>query len=174
MFFPDFWKLSRLSGNFPDCPETFQTVRKLSRLSGSSPDCPEAFQTVRKSSRLSGNFSDSLETYSLLTWCLGFILWPLFKVRAKTFRTRKNFPVLMPTRQRSFWDFGHTFEFPFPLNIYVGLGFWVVPSSHMLKTEFPCHFCGKEFSGATIRDIGYQLDSQWDLSHPTFNLSLIV
>ena len=44
----------------------------------------------------------------------------------------------------------------------------------MLKTVFPCHFCGKGFSGATIRDIGYQLDSQWDLSHPTFNLSLIV
>ena len=29
----------------------------------------------------------------------------------------------------------------------VGLGFWVVPSSHMLKTEFLCHFCGKGFSG---------------------------
>ena len=56
----------------------------------------------------------------------------------------------------------------------VGLGFWVVPSSHMLKTEFLCHFCGKGFSGAAIRDIGYQLDSQSDLSHPTFNLSLIV
>ena len=34
--------------------------------------------------------------------------------------------------------------------------------------------CGKGFSGATVRDIGYQLDSQWDISHPTFNLSLIV
>ena len=49
----------------------------------------------------------------------------------------------------------------------VGLGFWVVPSSHMLKTEFLCHLCGKGFSGAAIRDIGYQLDSQWDLSLPT-------
>ena len=58
-----------------------------------------------------------------------------------------------------------------PITAGVGLGFWVVPSSHMLKTEFPC---GKGFFGATIRDIGYQLDSQWDLSHPTFNLSLIV
>ena len=36
----------------------------------------------------------------------------------------------------------------------IGLGFWVVPSSHMLKTEYPCHFCGKGFSGATVRDIG--------------------
>ena len=61
-----------------------------------------------------------------------------------------------------------------PVTAGVGLGFWVVPSSHMLKTEFLCHFCGKGFSGAAIRDIGYQLDSQWDLSHPTFNLSLIV
>merc|ERR1712105_284579 len=61
-----------------------------------------------------------------------------------------------------------------PVTTGVGLGFWVVPSSHILKTEYPCHFCGKGFSGATVRDIGYQLDSQWDISHPTFNLSLIV
>ena len=82
-------------------------------------------------------------------------------------------------------SFGHGFDlqvlfYPprtapdLPVTAGVGLGFWVVPSSHMLKTEFLCHFCGKRFSGATIRDIGYQLDSQWDLSHPTFNLSLIV
>ena len=36
----------------------------------------------------------------------------------------------------------------------VGLGFWVVPSIHMLKTEYRCHICGKGFSGATVRDIG--------------------
>ena len=41
-----------------------------------------------------------------------------------------------------------------PVTTDVGLGFWVVPSSHMLKTEYPCHFCGKGFSGATVRDIG--------------------
>ena len=41
-----------------------------------------------------------------------------------------------------------------PVTTGVGLGFWVVPSSHMLKTEYPCHFCGKGFSGATVRDIG--------------------
>ena len=71
--------------------------------------------------------------------------------------------------------FFHTRTAPeLPVTAGVGLGFWVVPSSHVLKTEFLCHFCGKGFSGATIRDIGYQLDSQWDLSHPTFNLSLIV
>ena len=61
-----------------------------------------------------------------------------------------------------------------PVTAGVGLGFWVVPSSHMLKTESLCHLCGKGLSGAAIRDIGYQLDSQWDSSHPTFNLSLIV
>ena len=41
-----------------------------------------------------------------------------------------------------------------PVTTGVGLGFWVVPSSHMLKTEYLCHFCGKGFSGATVRDIG--------------------
>ena len=52
-----------------------------------------------------------------------------------------------------------------PVTAGVGPGFLVVPSSHMLKTKFHCHFCAKGFSGATIRDIGYQLNSQWDLSH---------
>ena len=62
----------------------------------------------------------------------------------------------------------HTRTAPdFPVTAGAGLGFWVVPSSHMLKTEFLCHICGKGFSGAAIRDVGYQLDSQWDLSHPT-------
>ena len=32
-----------------------------------------------------------------------------------------------------------------PVTAGVGLGFWVVPSSHMLKTEFLCHFSGKGF-----------------------------
>ena len=32
------WKLSRLSGNFPDCSETFQTVWKVSEQSGNFPD----------------------------------------------------------------------------------------------------------------------------------------
>ena len=50
-----------------------------------------------------------------------------------------------------------------PVTAGVGLGFWVVPSSHMLKTEFLCHFCGKGFSGAAIRDIGYRLDSNLSL-----------
>ena len=55
-------------------------------------------------------------------------------------------------------SFGHRFDlqvlfYPprtapnLPITAGVGLGFWVVPSSHMLKTEFLCHFCGKGFSG---------------------------
>ena len=76
-------KLSRLFGNFPDCPETlqtvrkiftlsekfinylerFQNVRKLSRLFGNFPDCLESFQTVQKLSILSINFPDCPETF---------------------------------------------------------------------------------------------------------------
>ena len=60
-------KLLTLSGNFL-------------RLSGYFPDCPETFQTVQKLFRMSRNFPDSLvhsKTYSLLCWCLGFILWSI-------------------------------------------------------------------------------------------------
>ena len=53
-------------------------------------------------------------------------------------------------------SFGHGFDlqvlfYPprtapdLPVTAGVGLGFWVVPSSHMLKTEFLCHFSGKGF-----------------------------
>jgi len=83
MFWLYFWKLSRLSRKFPDCPETFQTVRKLSRLSRNFPDVYNVltwfletfqtlrkisglsgnFQTVRKNSRQSGNFPDCPETF---------------------------------------------------------------------------------------------------------------
>ena len=38
--------LSGLSGYFPNCPETFQTLLKLSRLSKNFPEYPETFQTV--------------------------------------------------------------------------------------------------------------------------------
>ena len=48
----------RLSGYFPDCPETFQTLPKLSRMSRNFPDCPKTFQTVWKLSRAFGIFPD--------------------------------------------------------------------------------------------------------------------
>ena len=48
-YFPDTsytaWKLSRLSRNFFNCLETFQTVRKLFQLPENFPDCPESFKT---------------------------------------------------------------------------------------------------------------------------------
>ena len=46
------WKLSELSGKFPDYLETFQTVWKLSRPSKNFPRCPETFNTVWKLSTL--------------------------------------------------------------------------------------------------------------------------
>ena len=55
-----------LSRKFPDCLETFQTVRKLSILSGNFPYCQENFQTIWKLYRPTGNFPLSLETFSLL------------------------------------------------------------------------------------------------------------
>jgi len=85
----------KLSRKFPDCPKTFQTVRKLSKLSGNFPDCPETFQTVRTLSRLSGNFPDCPETFQTiwklsrqLTWFKGQFCIYAQKLsgRAKTFR----------------------------------------------------------------------------------------
>ena len=66
--FQTVWKLSTLSGNFPDWLETFQThlttfltLWKLSRFSRNIPDCKETFQTLRKLSRLLGSFPDFLD-----------------------------------------------------------------------------------------------------------------
>ena len=66
--FLDHQKLSRLSRNFPDYPETFQIIRKLSRLSRNFPDHPDTFQIIRKPSRLSRNFLGFLETKCLWNW----------------------------------------------------------------------------------------------------------
>ena len=66
--FQTVWKLSTLSGNFPDWLETFQThlttfltLWKLSRFSRNIPDCQETFQTLRKLSRLLGSFPNFLD-----------------------------------------------------------------------------------------------------------------
>ena len=64
--FQTVWKLSRLSKNFPDCLETFKTARKISRLFENYlefPDCQKTFKTVLKPSILAGKFPDSLETF---------------------------------------------------------------------------------------------------------------
>ena len=54
-------KRSRLSGNFPDSPKTFQTTPKLSRLSGYSSDYTKIFQAIQKLSIWSGNFTEQFQ-----------------------------------------------------------------------------------------------------------------
>ena len=96
---------SMLSGNYSDCSQTFFTVRKFSRLSRNFLDSMEAFQTVQKPSRLSENFPnfqklsrlfrnfpdcpETFQTYAMFWLDFG----PILYICAKTFRTRKNFPV---------------------------------------------------------------------------------
>ena len=58
-------------GNFPDRPNTFQTLQ----ISENFLDHTETFQTIRKLPRPSGNFSVQFQG-----------------LRTKTFWTRKNFP----------------------------------------------------------------------------------
>ena len=118
-----------MSGNFPDCQETFQAVWKFSRLNGNFPDWLETFQPVWKLSSLSGNFPDSPETFQTLQklsrlYKIFQMVWNILKLihsyvdvlalfygqfckyaqklsgRAKTFRSA------MPTRRRGFWDSG--------------------------------------------------------------------
>ena len=54
--FQSIQKLSKVSGNFPEYPETFQNIQKLSRVSRIFPVCPETFQNIRKLPRVSENF----------------------------------------------------------------------------------------------------------------------
>ena len=54
--FEALWKLSTLSRNFPDSPESFKTDRKHSGLSGNIPDYLETLQTVSKPSDCKGSF----------------------------------------------------------------------------------------------------------------------
>ena len=92
-------KLSRLSGNFFNCQETFQTVRKLSRLYENFPDSPETFQAVQKLSRLSGNFPDSPYTFQTV-WKLSRLTGNFpdcpatFQAVRKLSRQSGNFPHL--------------------------------------------------------------------------------
>ena len=60
-------KLSRLSGNFQECLEIFQTVRKLFTLL-------ETLKTVQKLSRLSGNFPDSPEIFQIVRYIFELII----------------------------------------------------------------------------------------------------
>ena len=87
-------KLSTLSRNFPNHPENIQPIRKLSRLSRNFPDHPKTIQPIWKLSRLSGNFPDNPENIQTIwkfsKWSGNFPV-QFQGLRAKTFRTRKNF-----------------------------------------------------------------------------------
>ena len=88
-------KPSRLSRNFPGCPETFEICWKPSRLfktflDRNFLDCPETFETFQKSSRQSWNFPDFCY---VLTW-----FWVNFV------GTRKNFPA---AQKLSCWQCQH-------------------------------------------------------------------
>ena len=66
-------KPSRLYRNFSNCSETLHSVRKLSelefsRLSGNFPDSPETFQTFQKLSKLFRNFPASPETFQTCSY----------------------------------------------------------------------------------------------------------
>ena len=56
-------KLSKVSENLPEIPETFKRFRKLSRDSRNLPEISETFQNFRKLSRVSENFQEVLETF---------------------------------------------------------------------------------------------------------------
>ena len=102
-------KISGLSRNFPGYPETFWTIRKISGLSGNFsgypetfltvckkyPDYPETFQATRKLFGPSGKYSDYLKTFRTIqkfSKHSGNLQLQFQGLRAKTFRTRKNFP----------------------------------------------------------------------------------
>ena len=101
-------KISRLSGNFPGYPTTFQTIRKISRLSRNFPGYPDTFQAIQKLDGSSGKYPAYPETFQAIRKLSGqFGKYPDYLetfqrvrnsplqfqgIRAKTFRTRKNFP----------------------------------------------------------------------------------
>ena len=57
------WKVSGLSGKFPDNLKYFRLIWKASRLFGKFPDCLESFGMVWKIFGWSGKFPDCLESY---------------------------------------------------------------------------------------------------------------
>ena len=72
------------TGNFPYCPETFHNVIKICRLSGNFPDRQENFQTVL-SNHLETFKTDCLETFQTI--------WKLSRLSI-TFQTTWKVPIL--------------------------------------------------------------------------------
>ena len=73
--------------------------KKLSTLSGNFPDSPETLWTVWKLNRQSGTFKNS---FTLMLMFRLYLMVKFVKIRAKTFWTRKNSPVA----DEFFWESG--------------------------------------------------------------------
>ena len=56
------WNLSRISGNFPGCLETFRTIRKFFRPSGNFPYNLDTFLAIQKLSGPPRKYPDYLES----------------------------------------------------------------------------------------------------------------
>ena len=87
--------ISRPSGNFPDHPETFQTIRNLSRPSANFPDHLKTFQIICKLSRPSGKFPDHLGSFQTMwevTRTSGNLCILACILMVDFIDTRKNFP----------------------------------------------------------------------------------
>ena len=69
-FVPQFadtsWKLSSLFGNFAGYPEIFEIIRTPPRLSGGFPDHPDTFQTIWKFPMLSRSFRGYSEIFKII------------------------------------------------------------------------------------------------------------
>ena len=72
-----------------------------SRLVGNLPYCPKTFQTIRKHSRLSRNFPDCLETFRVIL-CFDLILRQFCWDAKKLYGPAKTFWSAMPMRRPGF------------------------------------------------------------------------
>ena len=127
-FFPDCLKLSRQSGNFPDCLETFKTDLKLSKLAQIFPDCQESFQTGWKLSTLSRNFPDSLETFRAV-WKLSRQSEPKSQLIFFQFLLRLNYVFCWKPKLPIWLEKGNNFGRCWPFSI---LANWHVTNCYNL------------------------------------------
>ena len=108
------------SGQYRNRPDSIETVRTVLKPSGQYWNRPDSIQTVLTVFKLSKQYSNCSEANSLKPFILsghglhcedkcGPFRLPLHVNRAKTFRTRKNFPVSNADALRGFlalWRFG--------------------------------------------------------------------
>ena len=93
--FPDglesFRKLSWLPRNFSGYTETLKAIRKITRLSGNFSGYTETFQAIR-TTRKYPDYLEIFQTVRKLPGAISRVTPKKLSGRAKTFRTRKNFP----------------------------------------------------------------------------------